>query len=215
MLEADSITFGYNQHQLLKSIYVKLAVGEMVGLLGRNGCGKSTLMKIIVGQIDTEYKSIRLDGQASLVPLFLGNHVAYLPQGDFIPKSLKVEECLAFYGINPLIVNAHLPELATHLHKKVRDLSGGWARLLGLVLVLFSKATFIFLDEPFSQLEPNFVELASNLIRFQSAQKGILLSDHLYKQVFDITHRNYLLTNGQTYAIDGIEDLKQLGYVNI
>jgi ABC-type multidrug transport system ATPase subunit len=212
-LFVDSVFFGYDSHNLLQGACFNVPVGHCVGLLGRNGTGKSTLFKIVFGSIRTENKFVRIDSTTYLEPLYQSkNVIKYLPQHNFIPNSLKVKDCFLMFEVDFDEIAALIPDISTFYLHQIGQLSGGWARLIEILLVLYSPAKFVFLDEPFSHLSPIYVELVARLINSQKRKKGIMLSDHLYKKVLEISDDLYLLTNKQTYAIKNQNDLIFYGY---
>ena len=82
-----------------------------------------------------------------------------------------------------------------------------------MYLVLMSDAEFVILDEPFSNISPNCIEKMQALIREQKASKGIIVSDHLYEAIIEITDDLFLLRDGYTFPIKSREDLVRNGYI--
>lgn len=97
---------------------------------------------------------------------------------------------------------------------KIRTLSGGERRILECFVILRSRSLFAVLDEPFSQVAPLHVVTLKALIRAEKRNKGILLTDHMYRHVTDVADRLYVLANGQTYLTQDAEDLVRYGYLN-
>ena len=93
------------------------------------------------------------------------------------------------------------------------QLSGGEVRIAEMYMVLYSDAEFCILDEPFSNVAPKHVELMQRLIKTHKATKGIIISDHMYEQVMDITDDLFLLRDGYTFQIECREDLIHHGYI--
>lgn len=95
----------------------------------------------------------------------------------------------------------------------MEDLSGGQRRLIEFLLILYSDSNFILLDEPFTQLAPILIEeMQKHLMKFKQ-YKGIILTDHYYQQILDISDRIVLLHNGCNYKINGFEDLQLHKYL--
>ena len=82
-----------------------------------------------------------------------------------------------------------------------------------MYMVLNSDAEFCILDEPFSNVAPKYVKMMQQLIQMHKATKGIIISDHMYEQVMDITDDLYLLRDGYTFPIKSREDLIHYGYI--
>lgn len=97
--------------------------------------------------------------------------------------------------------------------KTFKELSGGEARLAEMYLVLMSDAEFCILDEPFSNIAPNCIEKMQDLIREQKENKGIIVSDHMYEDILEITDDLFLLRDGYTFPIKSREDLIRNGYI--
>jgi ABC-type multidrug transport system ATPase subunit len=213
ILEFDGVQFRYDEHPLLSGIYVKCEQGKVTGLLGRNGSGKSTLLKIVFGAIRTDVLSVRIDQISISPPAFKSLKIAYLPQENFIPNNLSLRAIMKLFEINEEELFDDFPELQISVLLKANELSGGWHRLFEVLLILNSKASFCLLDEPFTGLAPAIVERLQEVIRYKKQTKGILITDHLYRQVISLSDSLYLLTNGKTYFVKDESDLVQRGYL--
>jgi ABC-type multidrug transport system ATPase subunit len=212
-LEFDGIQFSYDSKPLLSGIYVKCETGKITGLLGRNGSGKSTLLKIAFGSIQPEVISFRIDQRSVSHPAFTSKQISYLPQSDFIPHDLPLEKILKLYHVDRDHILNDFPEMQNDFTLQARELSGGRLRLFEVLLVLSMNTPFCFLDEPFTGLTPALVERLQSVLQNKKKQKGILITDHLYRQVMSLADDLYLLTNGKTYKVKEVEDLVRRGYL--
>jgi ABC-type multidrug transport system ATPase subunit len=213
VLEVDSITKSYNYKAVLRGIYLKCQTGNILGILGRNGSGKSTLMEIIFGTIDTENKFIRMDGKI-YKELYKNNRIAYLPQNDFLPRYITVEAVVRLC-YNGLMAKKILDDkIIDKLKKtKTRNLSRGELRYLENIIILNLDTDFMMLDEPFSGLSPLIVTDVKKMIREASKTKGILVSDHDYRNVLDVANEIWLIRDGGIKKINGINELMEWGYI--
>lgn len=212
ILEFDGIEYGYDDRRLLTGVHVRCEKGKITGLLGRNGTGKSTLMKIAFGAIRPDVVSIRLDGQALEQPPFALNVVSYLPQDSFVPADIPLRRMLELYRVSEDKVLQYFPELATELGLYRSEVSGGRMRLFEVLLVLLRDTPFCLLDEPFTGLSPLLIERLQEVLLAEKKKKGIMISDHLFRQVLAIADSVYLLTNGSTFLVKEEEDLSRRGY---
>lgn len=213
-LEFDSLELTYGTRTILSSIYMKCEVGEVIGILGRNGSGKSSLMKIVFGSLKPTYKSIRINGNPLPSNHITGQRIGYLPQHNLIPPYISVRKAIKLFRIDEDEILSPFPEVKNFLEQNTTQLSGGYRRILEALLILKSKTQFCILDEPFSGLMPVHVEKMKELIIAEKNKKGIIITDHLYRDVISITNRLYLLANGKTYAVKSEEDLISRGYIN-
>lgn len=213
ILEFDGIELSFGSHLILSSIYMKCETGKIIGLMGRNGSGKSSLMKIVFGSMKSSNQSIRING----FPL-IGNYqqdkfISYLPQEGFIPQKLTIAKALNHYEINSQSLIDFFPDFNIHIQNTVRELSGGYLRLLETFLILKSPHPFCLLDEPFSGLMPLHIEGLKQLIAEVKPTKGIILLDHMYCHTMEMADDIYLLSNGKTYLIKDREELVFRGYL--
>jgi ABC-type multidrug transport system ATPase subunit len=212
-LECDGIEYGYDDRRLLTGIHIKCQTGKITALLGRNGTGKSTLLKIAFGAIRPDVASIRLDGHFVTRPPFSQGMVSYLPQETFVPGNLSLARILKLYQVSVDKVVSSFPELEQDLGLSHTQVSGGRLRLFEVLLVLFRNTPFCLLDEPFTGLSPLMVERLQEVIVGEKEDKGILISDHMFRQVMAIADDVYLLSNGTTFLIKEQEELARRGYL--
>ncbi|WP_439881422.1 ATP-binding cassette domain-containing protein [Pontibacter sp. MBLB2868] len=215
ILEADSILFNIGDNQLLTDVYLSCQTGEIVGLLGRNGCGKTTLLKIIFGTKAPDHKHIRLDGEVYQEPFRQKGLLAYLPQHDFLPKNIKLKQIINFYHHAPLKQKLIKQDkrIRQHLNKFADELSKGERRYFELMILLHLDVKFLLLDEPFSGVEPLYIEHIEELLQMHLPDKGFILTDHDYRTVLRASNRIVLLINGSCKHIRNQEDLMTWGYI--
>jgi len=214
IFEADSIRKSFGDRQVLTDVYLRCQTGDIIGLLGRNGSGKSTLLKIIFGTLFTDYKYIRINGETLSRPFIKRGAVNYLPQDNFLPGNLTVNKIIGLFNGQVDATDFLEDEVLSKVHGiKVRNLSGGESRYLEVKLILSLNSKFTFLDEPFNGISPIHTDLIKDLIRKHSLVKGIILTDHDYRNVFDIANKYMILFDGGIKVLKTKEEFVQWGYL--
>lgn len=215
-LEVYAVRKSFGSKKVLESVAFSLAKGQILGVYGSNGSGKSTLLKILFGTLKADALDLRINrlpvSQKNIIPQ---QHIGYLPQDNFLPKHLKVRDIIPMFyddgDQQDLVFRAPFVEkIAT---RKAGTLSMGERRYLELLLVSHLPHPFLLLDEPFSMIEPLYKEVIGEFLLSLKAKKGILITDHYYKDVLNIADRNLVLTQGVSYPTKTEEDLKKLGYL--
>jgi ABC-type multidrug transport system ATPase subunit len=216
ILEADSMWLEYDGRKILQSIYLKVETGKVTGLLGRNGTGKTSLLRMIFGTLRGQSQSVRVDGRYISHPYLEKDLIRYLPQHNFVPHQLRIKRICSLYQVSFDELATHFPELKELGNQRLGSLSGGNIRLFETLLILFSPVQFVLLDEPFTHLSPIGIERISTIIADQKRRKGIILSDHIYKQVLDLSDEVYAIVPvGRSMLLKNpIEDLRLLGYTS-
>lgn len=213
ILEVDSIILEFDTKRVLQDVYLKNETGKTTGILGRNGSGKTCLMNIIYGELKTNNKSVRLDGETIFSGFQNPETFRYLPQFSFMPKSLSVKRIFNDFKLDFSKFIDKFPEFKNYYNTKLRKLSGGEYRIIEIYSILASKTKFCMLDEPFSQVMPIHIEKLKSIINEEKKTKGVIITDHLYKHVVDICDDLYVINFGKTYLTRDIKDLKTHGYI--
>ena len=211
ILEIDSAELAFGERRILSGVYLLVETGGVTAVLGRNGCGKSCLMKILSGSLKAGFCSMRIDGKWH--GRFTEKEVRYLPQHAFIPGWLRLERVLRDFGLSREELERWFPLFVPLRGSRIGELSGGEQRILECFVILRSRTQFVLLDEPFSQIAPLHVETLQTLIRQEKMAKGILLTDHMYRHVTGIADRLYVMADGQAYPCANDEELVRRGYL--
>jgi len=214
IFEADSIIKSFGDKQVLTDIYIRCQTGDIIGLLGRNGSGKSTLLKILFGTLYTEHKHISVNNEIINQPYKERDIVSFLHQDNFIPKSLTVRKAIQLFGYqsnDKEFIND--PLLSELFDTKIRNLSGGESRYLEIKLILNTDSRFTFLDEPFNGISHVHIELVKDMIRNKAAKKGIILTDHDYRNVLDVADIYMILFDGGIKILKSKDEFIQWGYL--
>ncbi|MCX8532894.1 ATP-binding cassette domain-containing protein [Chryseobacterium luquanense] len=213
-LHIDSITKSFGEKDILKDIYLHLETGEISGLLGKNGCGKSTLFQIIFGTIKGDTQFIKFNNEILRNQSDRRNKIAYLPQNTFPPKNVKIKNLIKLFCSKENVdAISELNLIQPFLNETPKTLSGGELRIIETLLIIYSKAEFILLDEPFHSLSPKIIAELKTIIKQQTENKGFIISDHQYHDVLDISDDIFLLSDGYLRPIEDLKELKRFNYL--
>lgn len=211
MLEIDSVALAFGNKGILSGCYICCKQGEVVGLLGRNGSGKTSLLKVIFGTLKPQFKHITIEGKI-VSHSYLGGEVAYLPQENFMPRFFRVKDVIS--ECNPAIITPDIyKKYAEILEMKCANVSGGERRFLECLWILSRPAEYFLLDEPFSEIAPYQVEILQDIIRELGKTKGVILTDHMYQPLMEVSDRIVLMHNNCVYNIKEESDLVLYQYI--
>jgi urea transport system ATP-binding protein len=215
MLNVSSLSAGYDDSIILQNVNCQVKQGQVVALLGRNGVGKTTLVKTIVGLLKQKSGNIEWDGTdlTEWRPDERAKQgIGYVPQGRDIFSTLTVEENLLL-GLEALPrltkkrgiseeVFEWFPVLKEMLHRKGGDLSGGQQQQLAIARVLVSHPQLICLDEPMEGIQPSIVQLIQEVIVKIAKQKqtGMLLVEHNVDLALECADYVYVMDRGTIVA---------------
>nr|WP_294874023.1 ATP-binding cassette domain-containing protein [uncultured Pedobacter sp.] len=214
-LEADSIFLEFGSRRILSDIYLKCETGKITGLLGRNGNGKTCLMNIIYGNLNANSKSIRFDDLTVQAAYKRPDLLLYLPQFNFIPQTLTLKRVFADFDLDFFEFENRFPDFKSSYKSSLKSLSGGNRRLVEVYIVLKAKSKFAMLDEPFSHLSPIMIEAIMELMNEEKKNKGLLVTDHMFRNIIEISDNLYVLTGGKTHLTKAVEELEFLGYAKV
>lgn len=214
ILEIDSIELSFDQKKILYGVYLKSETGKVTGILGRNGCGKTCLLRILFGDLKSKYKNIRIDGKHQRRKLFKSNLVAYLPQHKLLPNNLNVKKAFQLFKVDWKAFVETFDSFKIYLNSKTNELSSGELRVIETYLILNSGKKIILLDEPFSFIAPIYIEKFKSLILEKKKNTTLLITDHFYREILDISDTIYLIKNGSSKLIQSKSDLENEGYIN-
>ncbi|HEX5233451.1 MAG TPA: ABC transporter ATP-binding protein [Bradyrhizobium sp.] len=222
MLELSAISAHYAKNQVLRSVDLSVAAGEVVALIGANAAGKSTTMRLIAGLKRATSGSIRLDGieiESMSTPRRVGLGIALVPEGRQVFAQSTVLENLTMGAYHRPDRNdiqrdidamfAMFPRLGERRHQRAGSMSGGEQQMVAIARGLMAKPKCLLLDEPTLGLAPVVVDEISLTIA-ELARKGmtILLAEQNAAMALEVASRAYVLAAGAISAEGTPEQLK-------
>jgi len=215
MLSIANIVAGYGRTMILRNIEIEVARREIVAIIGRNGVGKSTLMKTLIGLVPLQSGSIGFDNQdISRLPADKRAHlgIGYVPQGRGIFPDLTVEENLSMGTLinaavenqrkTPDLTYQYFPRLFERRQQRAGTLSGGEQSMLAIGRVLVGQPEMMLLDEPSEGLQPNIVLQIGNDLKRINEELGttILFVEQNLELIMNLAQRGYVMDKGMVTA---------------
>lgn len=214
LFTTKNISITLDKRVILKKIDILLNKGEMLGLLGSNGAGKSTFMNIVLGLLKPDLGEVYLESKKiTTLPIHERSRlgIAYLPQQTSIFRGLTVYENLMgvaqivkkYVSDQEKIVKKLLEEFSiTHLSNvKATALSGGETRRVEIARCLINNPKLLLLDEPFAGVDLLSIrDIKVLLMKLQARGCAVLVTDHNASQLLSVVDRAYVIANGSVIA---------------
>ncbi|WP_250432851.1 ATP-binding cassette domain-containing protein [Hanstruepera flava] len=213
ILEVDNVELNFSGKRILNGIYLKAETGKVTSILGSNGCGKSCLLQIIFGSLKPKYKLIRLNNEPFLKPLYRSKKISFLPQHHFVPDQIKIGMAFKLYQVDWDVFINKFPQFEIFKNTRFNRLSGGERRVIEIYLILKKASQIVLLDEPFNGVAPLYIETIQTIINQEKKHKIIILTDHRYTEVINVSDTIYLITNGCSKLINNLSELKDYKYL--
>lgn len=217
MIEADGLTRRYGDFLAVSDVSFSIDQGEIVGLLGHNGAGKTTIMKMLTGFLEPSSGIIRVNGvDLKEDPKTVQASLGYLPENLPLYPEMSVADFLDYAaevrGIDPAAAVRRAIE-ATELEEKALDpistLSRGFKQRVGVAQAILHSPKFLILDEPTNGLDPGQTEHMRSLIQRLAESATVILSTHIMQEVDAICDRAIILRGGALVLDERLENLKE------
>jgi|TARA_B100001059_G_scaffold4203_1_gene3512 lipopolysaccharide export system ATP-binding protein len=215
IFEVKDVSKSFDGRPILKKLSLKVFPGECVGILGPNGCGKTTLFSMCIGEQNPDNGKIILNNKTiNQIPIHLRakEGLGYLPQSRSLFNLTTYENLLGLVQFHIKDTKKQKDETErlldefnlVHLRSlNASVLSGGEAKRLQLARLMINKPKIVLLDEPLAALDPLVIQdIQKYILKIQSMGTSILVTDHNVKNLFDITDRSYVLGE-QTVIAEG------------
>ncbi|QDT92943.1 ABC transporter ATP-binding protein [Gimesia algae] len=209
--------WGRKKVRALNSLSLEVKKGEIFGLLGPNGSGKTTTLKLLLGLLFPSEGEIKVLGQpASNVEK--NERIGYLPEESYLYRFLNAEETLDFYGRLFKMSAKERRERSAELIEKVglghakrrqlKEYSKGMTRRIGLAQALINNPDLVMLDEPTSGLDPlGTDDMKRMIVELKEQGKTVLMCSHLLADVQDVCDRIAILYGGELKVMGRVDDL--------
>ena len=218
MIRVKDLTRTYGDLTAVDQVSFEIGRGEIVGLLGHNGAGKTTIMKMLTGYLEPTNGSIEIDGlDISKDREAVQQRIGYLPENDPLYLEMTVIDYLDYsatlHGVPDAERTDRIREaiVKTELSSKVTDtigtLSRGFCQRVGVAQAILHSPLVLFLDEPTNGLDPTQVQHMRELIRSLAEHATVILSSHILQEVQAICDRIIIIHNGQKVLDSTMEEL--------
>ena len=219
MISVSNLSRSYGSTLAVDNVSFEITNGEVVGLLGHNGAGKTTIMKMITGFIEPSSGSVKVDG------LVLGENtvgiqkkIGYLPENCPVWPEMRVTDYLIYQAKLHLVEEARIGSLVSEAIRKTRltekataridTLSRGYRQRVGVAQALLHKPDILILDEPTNGLDPNQILQMRELIKELAKSSTVIVSTHVLQEVQAICERVLIMRGGQLVLDSKIKDLQ-------
>ncbi len=206
-IELKDISKTYNNIEVLKNINFSVQKGEILGLLGVNGAGKSTIMKIICSYVKPNSGKVKIcEKDIETHTKLTKSKIGYLSEKNPLYEEMYVNEFLIFISkfykeknknLNTVLENTNLKNIK---NKKIKILSAGQRKRVGIAQAILHDPDVLILDEPTATLDPNQKNEIHTLIKELGKKKAILFSSHIIDEVEKICDRIIIIHKGDIIA---------------
>lgn len=221
MIKVKNLVKNYGgKKPAVNDVTFSIGKGEIVGLLGPNGAGKTTIMKMITGYLNPSQGEVLVDGINTLDdPITVKSKIGYLPERSPLYNDMTVYEYLSFVAdvrglvgnekyqkITEMIVLVNLEKVVA---RKIKELSNGYKKRVGLASAMIHDPEILILDEPTAGLDPNQIIMFRKILRRLSEQKTIILSTHVLSEIEAICEKVIIINSGKIVADNSLQELME------
>lgn len=215
MIEVQNLTKKFDRFTALENLNLSFTDGKSIALIGPNGCGKTTLIKSILGLNVIETGDILVDGKSVRDDYLYRREIGYMPQIGRYPENMTIGQTIKMIKDTRKISETHLDtellesfELEKMFEKKMGNLSGGTTQKVSAVLAFMFDPKIIILDEPTAGLDPLSSEiLKEKIIKEKNKGKLIIITSHLLSELDDMVSEIVFINEGKVIVQQSVTDL--------
>lgn len=213
LLEIKDLSKSFGTKEVLKDINLTIPRGKIIGLLGKNGMGKSTLIKLINDLLTPSKGTILINGKE--VGIESKKIISYLPERTYLDKSMTIDKTLKFFqefydNFDIEKAKKLVKDLGLEMNLKISKMSKGMQEKLQLILVMSRKAELYILDEPLGGIDPATRDyiLDTILTNFNEGA-SVIISTHLISDIERILDEVIFINNGEIALMANTDDLRE------
>ena len=216
MIEIDKLTKKFGKLSVLDNLSLTCQKGQCIALIGPNGCGKTTLIKSILGMVVPDAGSIAFNGQLVTKDVAYRKQIGYMPQIGRYPDNMTIGQVVSMiksirqYNGNQDDELLKAYELEKLFDKKMRTLSGGTTQKVSATIAFLFNPDVLILDEPTAGLDPIAAEiLKEKIIKEKEKGKLILITSHLLSELDDLVTHIIFMQEGKIRFHKSVDAIKQ------
>ncbi len=212
IVECENLSKGYGRVKALDNLNLKIESGKIVGLLGPNGHGKTTLIKTLSGLLSQDKGNALIDGKK--VGVDTKKIVSYLPERSYLSPGMKIKEVVSFFeefyeDFDVKKAYAMLNELNLDKESRLKSLSKGNREKVQLIMVMSRKAKLYLLDEPMGGVDPAARDyILRTIISNYTEDATVIISTHLIQDVEQILDEVIFLKQGKVMLHRDVDELR-------
>ena len=219
LISCNDLCKKYGKKEALKDVNLQIEGGHIYGLLGPNGSGKTTFIKLLNGLLTPS------SGQITVNDMMIGPNtkalVAYLPDHSYLDMNMKVKDVIRYFqdfyaDFDPDKANEMLEKLDIDPNDRIKTMSKGTKEKINLILVMSRKAMIYVLDEPIAGVDPAAREYILNLILTNyNPEAAVIISTHLIADVENILDQVIFIKKGEIVETGSADDIRQKNGISI
>lgn len=219
ILETKQLSFLYGKKPALNQININLNENQMIGLIGRNGSGKTTFMKLCAGLYQPSAGEINILGQNPLNNLAVLQEIIYsytkVPHKSSLPLELIIEDFAGFYEhFDKVFAYKLLEFFSLHRKSKYSSLSQGMSSVLGFICAISTRAKLTLLDEPVNGMDISVRRKVYDILLrdYMEHPRTIVISSHILSELQELLSEMIIIDNGELVLYQSLDELQSMAY---
>ena len=213
IVEFKNVYKSYGDKDILKGIDLNIPKGKIVGLLGPNGSGKTTIIKLINNLLQVDEGSIEINGMKPSVET--KKIISYLPEKTYLNDWMKVKDILAFFhdfykDFDVQKANEMIKNLKIDKNERLKNMSKGTKEKVQLILVMSRRADLYILDEPIGGVDPAARSyILDTILTNYNENATLLIATHLISEIENICDEVVFISNGEILLQGDVDDIRE------
>lgn len=213
IVEFKNVHKGYSKKEVLKNVNLNIPKGKIVGLLGPNGSGKTTMIKLMNGLLQPDRGSIEINGMKPSIET--KKIVSYLPERTYLNDWMKVKDILEFFhdfyeDFDVQKANEMIKTLKIDKNEKLKTMSKGTKEKVQLILVMSRKADLYILDEPIGGVDPAARSyILKTILTNYNEDSTLLIATHLISEIENICDDVIFISNGEIVLEGNVDEIRE------
>lgn len=213
IVEFEGVYKKYGDKEVFKDLNINIPKGKIVGLLGPNGSGKTTMIKIINGLTQCDKGKVKINGLKPSVKT--KEIISYLPDRNHLNEDMRVKEVLKFFSdfykdFDMKKAKDMIENLNLDINEKIKSMSKGTKEKVALILVMSRNVKLYILDEPIGGVDPaSRAYIIKTILKNYNEDSTLLISTHLINEIENICDEVIIISNGKIILKGEVDDIRE------